>query len=122
MQIGSKLRSVVSGYGHWCPACEWLHIIHVQPKRWDGEQFVDTDGPRWQFDGNFEAPTFRPSVRITYNGADADQVRDGRRAPAACCHYVIVGGVIDFCSDSTHALAGQKVPLPDLPLHLLDDE
>jgi len=65
-----------------------------------------------------------PSVKITYNGVDAGQMRDaefgGGRAPHACCHYFIKAGQIEFQGDSTHALAGKTVPLPPLPAGLTD--
>lgn len=28
--------------------------------------------------------------------------------------------MLNFCADSTHALAGKSVPLPDLPTHAVD--
>ncbi len=84
---------------HWCPACEATHII--------------TDS--WTFDGDVDKPTFSPSVKVTYNGPDAGQKReDAERAPYACCHYFIKAGIIDYCGDSTHPLAGKKVPLPPI--------
>lgn len=79
------------------------------------------NGARWSFDGNVEKPTFNPSIRISYNGPDADAQRDsGRRAPSACCHYHLHAGELRFCGDCTHALSGKTVPLPPLPEHLRD--
>lgn len=79
------------GYMHWCPAC-------------DGAHFICTEGaaPNWTFDGNVDAPTFAPSVKITGGANGSDHV----------CHYHIEAGIIRFCSDSTHALAGQNVDMP----------
>jgi hypothetical protein len=31
------------------------------------------------------------------------------------CHYFIRDGKIEFCGDCPHELAGQTVPLPDVP-------
>ena len=118
-QAGPFLRTVgcvaYRGYSHWCPGCEEAHTIST-------ERLGDWTGPCWTFNGNLQRPDFKPSVRITYNGADAGQDRgDGfGRAPPACCHYFINDGNIQFCGDSTHALAGQTVPLPPLPEHLRD--
>ena len=56
------------------------------------------DGAVCSRDGNAEAPTFSPSINIV-----------GR------CHYFIIAGMIEFCGDSRHHLAGQVVPLPDIP-------
>ena len=100
-RLSTKLLQVTDGIvAHWCPACERHH--HVWTKL-------------WSFDGNLLAPTFSPSVKVTYDGRDAGW----RGAPKACCHYFIRAGQIEFCSDSTHALAGQTVALPDLPEGLL---
>ena len=105
LRLSTKLLQVTDGIvAHWCPACEKHHQI------WVGRP------QDWTFDGNVDAPTFSPSVKVTYNGKDADQIWPGeRRAPSACCHYFIRAGQIEFCGDSTHELAGQTVPLPDLP-------
>lgn len=61
----------------------------------------------WSFNGNYERPTFQPSVLVTYDGPDAGQ--DG--APPAVCHSFVTDGQIQFLGDCTHALAGQTVPL-----------
>jgi hypothetical protein len=82
---------IVIGYWHWCPACCGPHPIHTAAP--------NNTGAQWRFDGNLEAPTFSPSVNCG----------PGR------CHYFIRSGVIEFCSDSQHSLAGQRVPLPDWP-------
>jgi len=39
------------------------------------------------------------------------QQRDESRAPATGCHYFIKAGQIEFCGDSTYALAGQTVQI-----------
>lgn len=98
-----------------CPACG------------NGHRF---DATRWTFDGNFEEPTFSPSmlVRFVANppfapGTD-DYARgpddkyllgpDGRLAGAKdmVCHSFVRNGRIEFLSDCTHELAGQTVELP----------
>jgi len=77
-------------YLHWCPGCEQLHPINVEkPNHFNAV---------WQFNGNMESPTFTPSVNMV-----------GR------CHYTITAGSITFHGDSKHKLAGQTVPLPDIP-------
>ncbi len=88
-----------------CPGCDSSHICRVE-----GE-----GRPCWGFNGNMDAPTLTPSVLVTYNGPDAGQLdEDGFRAPPAVCHSYVTNGSIQFLADSTHALAGQTVPLPDL--------
>jgi hypothetical protein len=104
-QISARPRKIEGGYAHWCPGCQELHAIAVEtPQR---------NGARWTFDGNAETPTFSPSVNISWGWPDQPQGQ-GR------CHYFVTKGKLLFCSDSTHALAGQTVPLPDLPSHLTD--
>lgn len=88
-QVSSKLRRAEGRYFHWCPGCKTMHPLP----------------DRWQFDGNLEAPTFSPSFLHRGHFNDKDGV----------CHYILTKGVLNFCGDSTHELAGQTVPLPDLP-------
>lgn len=102
--LSTKLHSVQGGFSHWCPGCERMHIIY-------------TDKPHgWDFNNNLDYPTFNPSVRVSYNGPDADTYRkDGRRAPSAVCHYFLHEGLLKYCSDSTHRLKGQTIPLAEPP-------
>lgn len=62
------------------------------------------NGAQWSFDGNVEAPTFMPSMLIRVG-----------HPPKTLCHYFIKAGMIEFLSDSSHALAGKTVPLPPIP-------
>jgi hypothetical protein len=118
-QVSSKLRKVVGGYSHWCPGCGEMHMI-------------GTDMPctvQWSFDGNLTAPTFKPSVRHTgkrkvlvdgkWTGEWVRNIKG--KAVDHCCHYHLEAGILKFCTDSTHFLVGQSVPLPDLPAWLQDD-
>jgi hypothetical protein len=76
----------------WCAGCETHHAI--------------TPG-RWTWNDDTERPTFSPSVLVTYEfGSD--------RAPKLC-HSFVRDGRIQYLTDCTHALAGQTVPLEDLP-------
>lgn len=87
-------------YSFMCPACKDVHTLPV--KR-------NTDGPRWSFDGNAEAPTFTPSVRYSIHYGR------GTSKPPYICHLWVRAGKLDYCSDSTHGLAGQLVDMPDFP-------
>lgn len=117
-QLSSKLRSVAGGgFAYWCQGCEEMHVV----------------SSGWAFDGNLEAPTFSPSVLTTsghyvpgwqgpscwctYNTEHPDSP-----APFKCerCHTFIKGGMVQFLGDCTHALAGQTLPLPDLPSQATD--
>lgn len=74
-----------------CPACDQGHG-------------VPTKGPRaWTWNGSLEAPTLHPSLRVVWEG--------GEPRVARVCHFTLAAGVVTFCEDSTHALAGQSRPL-----------
>lgn len=79
---------------HWCPGCNGWHMVNVEKPNHLGAQ--------WSWNEDVEKPTFSPSVNIVGH-----------------CHYFIRGGMIEFCGDSRHALAGQTVPLPEIPERLL---
>ena len=98
----SRLRRCVKstsgelyGYQFDCPGCNDPHVV----------------GLGWTFNGDLAYPTFSPSILVTYTPGDP---RDPDN-PASRCHPYITDGRIAFCSDSTHALAGQTVDLPELP-------
>lgn len=109
MQISPVLRKGDGYYAHWCPGCEEAHGIHVEKPR--------SNGAKWTFDGNVNAPTFSPSIHIT---SPEHTFEDGVKIEATCCHYFLKAGVLDFLGDCTHALKGTKVPLPELPVHMRD--
>lgn len=95
----SKIRKVLGGGQiFWCPGCKSAHV-------------VNTSGPRWDYNDNADAPTFSPSIKVTYNGPDAGQ----GDAPPAVCHSFVRDGNIQFLGDCTHVLAGQTVPIPEWP-------
>lgn len=71
----------------YCPACEANHGYDA----------------RWTFNGDFEKPTFRPSL-IT-----GDSV--GKR-----CHSFVTDGKIEYLSDCYHDMAGKTTELPDVDL------
>ena len=66
--------------------------------------------PRWSFNGDMENPTFGPSVLSRWN----EWQGEGVPAKTHVCHSFIRGGRIEFLSDSTHALAGNTVDLPEI--------
>lgn len=86
---------------HWCPGCEERHLIRVGAS-------IQPDAPPapvWNWDGNAESPTIRPSVKIEWGRVDSPVV----------CHYTITDGRIEFHTDSTHTFAGYILELPDFP-------
>lgn len=60
-------------------------------------------GAQWTWNGSHDKPTFDPSILVRYESRPADRPQ--------CCHSVVKDGVIHFCDDSTHELAGKQVPL-----------
>lgn len=93
------LRRVGDRLAFCCPGCGSQHVVNIYAER----------SPRWTWNGSGDAPTFTPSILVTYNGSDAGI--DG--APPAICHSFVTNGRIQFLSDCTHALAGQTVAIPD---------
>lgn len=64
----------------------------------------------WDFNGDFEHPTFSPSVlRHWTRPADGDEPE-----VRYVCHSFVRNGRIEFLEDCTHPLVGQTVDLPDL--------
>jgi hypothetical protein len=102
----AKIKRVTDGDGaHYgyrfdCPGCRSPHVIPTKPHE-----------RGWDFDGDEAAPTFSPSILVHPHGALAE---DGSVYQTPRCHSFVREGRIEFCSDSTHALAGQTVDLPDL--------
>lgn len=84
----SRVRGVLNVAGDvlmfWCPACECAHGV---------------DGT-WAFDGDYDRPTFSPSVLSEGGGR---------------CHSYVRAGRIEFLSDCTHALAGTTVEMERWP-------
>lgn len=97
--MADKIRQNEALLTFRCPGCGRNHSI----------QSGAEDGPNWQWDGSKEAPTFSPSVLVTYEGKDAGQ----NGAPYAICHSFVRSGKIEYLGDCTHPLRGQTVPLPD---------
>ena len=96
---GHEYKSIV----FVCPGCETVGIsgIHMLPVSGD----IPPWRPRWDFDGNTDAPTLSPSILTSMNWKGEPFV----------CHSFIRSGQIEFLSDCTHELAGQTVQLPSLP-------
>lgn len=112
-----KIRVSGETFVLWCPGCNDTHVIN---KTWD-------------FDGNFEQPTFSPSILVTAGhyvpgfvaGSDcwctfyADKPEDERTFSCYRCHSFIKNGEWQFLGDSSHDLAGKTVPMVDLPQHVV---
>jgi hypothetical protein len=79
------------GWMFFCPACRCAHGINSQ----------------WTYNGDPDAPTIRPSVRVRYVGEHTLERAE------RICHSFVTDGRIEYLSDCTHSLAGQTVELPD---------
>lgn len=88
MKIQARSHDGKTMYTFYCQACETIH------------RFDDS----WQYDGNSDKPTVNPSVLVFRN-----------RNKQTLCHLFIKNGMIQYCSDSPHKLAGQTVELLDIP-------
>lgn len=113
--------------GYFCQGCDMLHSVAI------GEGA----GPRWGYNGNPEKPTFTPSVRVSWDQMSAagrernrqHYLEHGRYMTNEelaydehkVCHTFVRDGMVQFLPDCTHVLAGQTVPLPELPAEWRDE-
>lgn len=110
MSARGVLRIIEGGQvGFWCPGCKGMHAI---------------DAAGWNFDGNYDAPTFSPSILVTgghyiqgWKGPGCwctfknDHPESPTRFKCVRCHSFVRGGHIEFLSDCSHELANKTVPL-----------
>jgi hypothetical protein len=92
-------------FGHWCPGCNAPHEISVDTP--------NGSGAKWTFDGNMERPTFSPSINMRWGNRVPGQQANFKNGGQ--CHYFIRNGMIQFCGDCTHELAGKTISLPEIP-------
>lgn len=105
-----KFKSVTAhDGGHYgirfqCPGCEEAHVLPTKPHE-----------RGWDFNGDFARPTLAPSI-LVYSHKEYREI-DGKMqvVDTPRCHSFVREGRIEFLSDSTHALAGKTVDLPELP-------
>ena len=77
---------------YYCPGCQHDHAVPAK---------------RWNFNGNVDKPTLSPSVRHF--------IPAGEHGPEqTTCHYFVRNGVIQYCGDCQHDLAGKHVPMKDM--------
>jgi hypothetical protein len=91
-----------------CPGCKEMHQVMVG----------DGPGPRWGFNGDYDRPTFTPSVRVAGHKVIRDSdgnwtgewERDSAGNPVpSVCHSFVRDGQIQFLGDCTHDLTGKTV-------------
>ena len=71
----------------WCTGCEDHHMVTLNSET------------GWQWNGSTESPTFAPSILVSGGSQNSR------------CHSFVRDGHWEFLSDSSHALAGQTVPM-----------
>jgi hypothetical protein len=81
MSAQGKLRVVDRGYLAYCPGCQEYHLFDQ----------------RWTFNGDFDNPTFTPSMLV-----DKDR-------PDSRCHSFLMAGQWRFLDDCFHELKNQLV-------------
>lgn len=102
--IRGVLRVMEGGrVGFRCPGCRETHQIRVE-----GE-----GRPRWDFNGDYDKPTFTPSILVTWSEpSDVEgEFDDTSKDRKMICHSFVTDGRIRFLDDCTHDLKGQTVPL-----------
>lgn len=77
--------------GFWCPGCEQYHMFFTDKAK--------NYKIHWDFNGNYDKPTFSPSLLNTKPNSDYR------------CHLFLRDGMIQYLSDCNHRLAGQTVEL-----------
>lgn len=85
-----------------CPGCGEPHVVRTGTG----------PGPRWTFDGDYDRPTFAPSVLVRTGRAVDPSFVPEPGDPPEICHSFVRAGRIEFLGDCTHHLAGQAVDLP----------
>lgn len=102
-----------------CPGCKDLHVVAL----------TGIEAIAWN--GNYEKPSFFPSILIysghhlqdsnrlyffrkhcwcNYNKKLIEQGKEPCCSTCYVCHSIISDGLISFLSDCTHELAGKTVP------------
>ena len=87
----ARIEDAPTQFLFWCPGCECSH--HLETGK---DQRV-----HWEWNGSMVKPTASPSLLIRGGGKPKDYR----------CHLHIREGALKFCSDSSHALAGETVPM-----------
>jgi hypothetical protein len=106
----SKVLKIEGGYVVYCPGCKENH-------------FYDS---RWNFNGNFDFPTFTPSYLrrsghympehkgdcwCTYSERFPDEEPIPDSMKCMVCHSFLTDGKLQFLSDCTHHLARKTIDL-----------
>jgi hypothetical protein len=91
-----------------CPGCKDIHMLPV------------TGARAWQYNGNDNSPTFKPSILAQgveeFSDDEYARVMAGEKIPPrpCVCHSFVTDGRIQFLGDCTHDLKNQTVELPEI--------
>jgi hypothetical protein len=93
----------VVGQTIMCPACDSRHEF------WTAVPYKN--GSQWSFNGDYDKPTFSPSMLIRIGPMPTVPVGRPDAGMIHVCHSFVTDGKIQFLADCTHAMAGQTVDL-----------
>jgi hypothetical protein len=88
---------------YWLIRCPAQNGHHTIPK-------VGRTGASWTFNGNYERPTFSPSVNDLVNPSDHKHFNPECPADQRC-HFSVTDGRIKYHEDCTHSFKGQTVDM-----------
>lgn len=97
-----KIRTI-QYFNFYCPACKRLHTV--------------SDAGGWNVTGDLNRPTITPSVLnrtpyLTKEIVDGEIIE--KMEYKDICHLTLTDGMIDYCPDCEHEMAGKTIELPDL--------
>lgn len=90
-----------------CPGCQEWHTVPVHGQRLP-------NGAGWTFNGNMDSPALSLSIRVRWTWMKDPHFVESEEFKDIECHSLVTDGQIEYYTDSTHGLAGQTVPLPEL--------
>jgi len=95
-----KLKIIEDGrVAYYCIACKQYHMVNISNPNLQ---------PTWTFNGDYDKPTFSPSVLLT----QAYTKESGKRTYV--CHSFIRNGKIQYLGDCTHELVGKTVDMVEM--------
>lgn len=92
-----EVEGKLIGYHFECPPCKRIHVFYTGPNQ-------------WVFNGNFEKPSFTPSLR-NFIPAHVDPDTGEKVPEKTTCHLHVTDGEIRYCGDCPHELAGKTIPM-----------
>lgn len=100
------------GFEFWCWGCCTTHrfITHYTGNK-------RADQPKWEFGGNYEKPSFSPSLMIQhrrgYWAENKQYITDGRLVTE--CHLIVDEGHIHYLTDCLHPFKNMVFGMADVP-------